>query len=320
MKFFTRLHEQLFAIKKNYFGEIGKKRLVPSRIALQKQYLDYFGRPIDLKNPVLLSEKLNWLKLYYHDPLMTLCADKYRLRIYVERVLGKGYTPRILGVWSHADEIDFDALPNAFVLKTNHDGRPIICKDKSKLDQETVRQALFEKLTDDYYIRSREWAYKNIKRLIFAEQYLSVPGGELIDYRFFCFNGEPKYCMTTSEHTDAKCGHTDYFDLDFNHLPFGGSSQRATMTPKKPDNLAEMLEVARRLASYAAFPFVRVDMYSVTGTIYVGELTFYPTGGMVNYRPEEWNKITGDYLTLPKKNAWRHFKDRDRKWIRKALK
>ena len=138
--------------------------------------------------------------------------------------------------------------------------------------------------------------------------------------QIFCFNGEPKYCMTTSEHTDAKHGSSDYFDLEFNHLPFGSSSQLATVTPKKPDNLAEMLEISRKLASYAAFPFVRVDLYNLSGKIYVGELTFYPTAGMVNYCPEKWNKTTGNYLTLPKKNAWRHLKGRDKKWIEQALK
>ena len=315
-----QLYEKLYQIKAIYFDIDSEKSLLSDAAFVKKFYLDRTGKPIDLKNPKTLAEKLNWLKAYYHDPLMTLCADKYRLRTYVERVLGKGYMPRILGVWSSPDEIDFNALPDTFVLKTNHDGGPIICKDKSKLDQEATRKLLAEKLKVNYYARGREWSYKNIKRLIFAEEFLSISDGELIDYRFFCFNGEPKYCMTTSEHTDAKHGRTDYFDLDFNHLPFGGSSQRATITPKKPDNLAEMLEVARKLASYAAFPFVRVDLYSLNKKIYVGELTFYPTGGMVNYHPEEWNKTVGDYLVLPKKNAWRHFKDHDRKWIRKALK
>ncbi|MBQ7172530.1 MAG: hypothetical protein IJR88_00200 [Clostridia bacterium] len=183
------LHEKLYscldAIKETYFSVDSKKNILPDRFFIQKYYQKRLGKKPNLKHPVLFSEKLNWLKLYYHDPLLTLCADKYRMRRYVKRVLGEGYTPHILGVWSSPDEIDFAALPEKFVLKTNHDGCPIICTDKSEFDIDATRNLLSEKLKDSYYTRSREWAYKNIKRLIFAEEYLSVPGEELIDYRFF---------------------------------------------------------------------------------------------------------------------------------------
>lgn len=321
MRFFEKLHEQLFSIKENYFGETGRKRFVPSRIFLKKYYFERLGKQIDFDHPKLLSEKLNWLKIYYHDPLMTLCADKYRMRRYVKRALGADYTPRVLGVWSSPKEIDFDTLPKKFVLKTNHDGCPIICIDKNKLDINATRDQLAEKLRADYYLRGREWSYKNIKRLIFAEEFLETPDGDdLVDYKIFCFNGDPKYIRVTSEHTDPKHGRVDHFDLDFCHLPFVDSWQPADHQPNKPENLAEMIEIAKKLASFGDFPFVRVDLYSIGDKIYVGELTFYPKNGMLCYHPEEWNKITGDYLTLPKKNGWRKIKGRNKKWLRQALK
>ena len=272
---FKKIHLKLYLLKEDLFSIDSKKNILPSRTFVQKYYLKRLGKPINLKEPQLLSEKLNWLKVYYHDPLMTVCADKYRMRKYVERVLGKGYTPRILGVWSSPDEIDFDALPEKFVLKTNHDGRPIVCTDKSQLDIAATRNLLAEKLKTDYYVRGREWAYKNIKRLIFAEEFLETPdGGDLVDYKIFCFKGEPKYIRITSEHTDPKHGRVDHFDLQFNHMLFVDTWQPAEHPPKKPENLDQMIEVARKLASFAAFPFVRVDLYSVDNKVYVGELTF----------------------------------------------
>lgn len=305
-------------IKDNYFNLESENCLYSDRVFVPKYYYKRLGKKMNVKNPKLFSEKLNWLKIYYHDPLYTICADKYRMREYVNKVLGEGYTVPLLGKWDKAEDIDFNLLPDKFVLKTNHDGCPIICTDKSKLDIESTKKLLNEKLKKNFYARGREWAYKNIKRLIFAEEFLET-NGELIDYRFFCFNGSPKIVHITSEHTDAKHGKSDYFDVDFNLLPFHGRSLPATNTPVKPENYGTMVKVAKKLSEYGKFPFVRVDMYNVNGKIYIGELTFYPSNGMVYYEPTEWNEILGSYLILPKKNGWKREK-RDKKWMAKILK
>jgi len=307
---------------RNWLDVSSEQNLIPDKAFVKIYYQKTMGRKIDLREPKLLSEKLNWMKLYYHDPLFTVCSDKYRMREYVKLILGEGYTPKLLGKWDRAEDIDFNMLPNQFVIKTNHDGGPIVCLDKRLFDCETARSKLKEKLNRDYYHRGREWSYKNIKRCIFAEELLGDGKEDLVDYKFFCFWGEPKVLYTTSEHTDAKHGGIDYFDMGFRHLPVkhGIDYPQAQKIPQKPNSFEEMIEVARRLSSYGeGIPFVRVDLYSVNGRIYVGEMTFYPTNGMIDYDPPEWNRITGDYLQLPRKNGWKYQKGRDNEWIKNVL-
>ena len=323
------IKEQLYKIKKFFLNNCTiftvkynpRKCVLPNRLYVPQYYKKRMGRTMDLKNPKEISEKLNWYKVYYHDPLLTLCADKYRMREYVKMVLGEGYTVPLLGKWESPNEIDFEALPDRFVLKTNHDGGPIVCQDKSQIDKNYVINKLKQKLKSNYYRRGRTWSYKNIKRCVFAEEFLDLGDEELVDYRFFCFNGIVKYICTTSEKTDAKHGHTDYFDAEFNKLPFCGGSGCAAVTPLQPANFEEMKKIAEQLASYGdgGIPFVRVDMYAFDDKIYIGELTFYPTNGMVNYNPKEWNKIIGDYFVLPKKNGWKKQSGRDDKWIKTII-
>ncbi len=320
---FQKLYEKLDAWKWTYFNVDSQKCILSDRAFISKYYFKRMGKKLDLKYPKTLAEKLNWLKIYYHDPLMTICADKYRMREYVKLILGEGYTPALLGVWEKPEEIDFDKLPQKFVLKTNHDGCPIICTDKSKLDFNAVRQQLSQKLKTDYYARGREWAYKNIKRLIFAEEYLEPESGELIDYKFFCFNGEPKLLYVISEKINEKNGALDYFDIEFRELPFKRiGKNKAKDQPQKPEDFEKMIQIAKKLSSYGegGIPFVRVDMYFCNGKIFVGELTFYPTNGMHEFEPAEWNQIIGDYLILPRKNGYKHQRGRDRAWIRRTLK
>ena len=306
-----------------FFNVESRDCILPTRVYIPKYYEYRMGNSMDLHNPKTISEKLNWLKVYYHDPLMTICADKYRMRKYVEKMFEqRGRTVPLLGKWDRAEDIDFDSLPNQFVLKTNHDDNPIICLDKALFDFESAKRTLDRKLHTSKYVQGREWSYKNIKRCIIAEEFIGDEHEDLVDYKFMCFNGEPKYIQVQSEHNDPKVDFAiDYYDLSFSRLPMMHNvHQPAKKSLQKPTQLNEMIDIARKLASFGtAFPFVRVDLYAVDGKIYVGELTFYPTNGMVQYTPDEWNAITGDYLQLPKGKEWKKRDKESQKWIREVL-
>lgn len=307
----------------NYFNYESKNCILPTRLYVPRYYFKRMGEKMDVKHPKSLSEKLNWLKIYYHDPLMTVCADKYRMREYVKHLCGDGYTVPLIGKWDKAEDIDFNELPNQFVLKTNHDGGPIVCLDKKNFDFDKARKQLDIKLKTSKYMQGREWGYKNIKRCIIAEQLIGDGVSDLIDYKFFCFNGEPKYLYTVSEHVDSKHGNIDFFDMDFNSLPFKMDIyENAQMLPQKPLNFEKMIEFSKKLSTFGgvAFPFVRVDFYEVEGQIYVGELTFYPTNGMISYAPDKWNTVTGNYMNLPKGKEWKKRDKLAKNWIKNTLK
>ena len=320
MKKFKKKLKSLLHFKSEYLSVESRKCILPTRIFVPKYYEYRMGKKMDLRHPKLFSEKLNWMKVYYHDPLFTLCADKYRMRKYVEKILGPGYTVPLLGKWDRAEDIDFASLPDRFVLKANHDGGPIICADKASFDCEAARALLSKKLNTSQYAKGREWSYKNIKRCIIAEDLLGDGTSFLNNYKFFCFYGEPKYLQVESENESAKEFKVDYFDMEFNELPFKSGLQKANNTPKKPGSFEEMKNVAVKLSSYGeGIPLVRVDMYYTGSRIYIGELTFYTGNGMIDYDPPEWDGIIGKWMVLPKKNGWRQQKGRDNAWIKKTL-
>ncbi len=245
-------------------------------------------------------------------------ADKYRNRLYIEKITGKDYSVPILGKWDRAEDIDFSTLPKSFVIKTNHDSHPYIVLDKDKADLEDIRHRLYVKLNISKYISSREWAYKNIKRCIIAEELLGDGKTELLDYKFFCFNGEPKYLDIFSESTDGKHGKINFFDMNFNRLPIKHKKHPIGDKPiPKPENFEEMVSLAKLLSQN--IPFIRVDMFNVKGKIYIGELTFYPAGGIPLYEPREAQEMIGSWLELPEKNGWKKLKNRDKQWLKKSL-
>ena len=310
---FGRLHFKFF---KKYY--IKKKGYMPDSKYIPIYYKEKMGKDLDLNNPKTIAEKLHWMKLYYRDPLFVLLADKYRNRFYVEKVTGKDYSVPVLGKWKRVGQIDFDALPDKFVLKTNHDDIPILILDKKNTDLQKIKEILFEKLHTSKYVSGREWSYKNIKRCIFAEELLGDGVHELLDYKFFCFNGEVKYIYIFSDSIDGKHGKMNFFDKDFNPMPFKHNKYPPSDKEiPKPDNYEEMVSLAEQLSQN--IPFVRVDMFNVEGKIYVGEFTFYPSNGILSYDPPEYEEIIGSWLTLPEKDGWKKL-DRDNKWIRETLK
>ena len=268
---------------------------------IRKKYRTELGEELNLKNPVTFNEKLQWLKLYDRNPLYTQLVDKYRLREYVTQKLGSGYLIPLLWVGDDPDAIDFNALPDQFVLKCNHNsGKGMyICHDKSKLDCAAVRNGLREGLQENFYLSSREWPYKDVPRKIICEQFMtdgSCTEG-LTDYKFFCFNGVAKIMYISTDY--SKDPRTDFFDMEFNHLPIKIKDPPADITPQKP----EQFEIMKRFAEILSegIPHVRVDFYLIQGRIYVGEMTFFHSAGFAKITPDEWNRKMGDWIILPQK-------------------
>ncbi|MCD8385612.1 MAG: hypothetical protein LUD17_01840 [Bacteroidales bacterium] len=181
------------------------------------------GYPLDLKHPKTFCEKLNWLKLYDHNPLYTLLTDKVKVKDYITNKIGSEYLIPTIGVWDKVEDIDFEKLPNQFVIKCNHNSGIglYVCRDKSFMDVEKVKHDLKDGLKENYYYRWREWPYKNIPRRILAEKYLTDDSGEdLRDYKFFCFDGVPRFMYVASDrNVSGEETKFDFFDMDFNHLP-----------------------------------------------------------------------------------------------------
>ena len=263
-----------------------------------------FGYKLDLDAPKTFSEKLQWLKLYDQRPEYVEMVDKHLVRQIVAQRIGEEYLIPQLGVWERPEDIDFDALPEKFVLKCNHNSGlgMCICQDKSVLDIQKVREDLAKGLAQDYYLRGREWPYKNVKRRIVAEQYMEdAETQELRDYKFFCFNGEPKALFVATERQAAEETKFDFFDMEYNHLDFRNGHPNAKIPPQKPQQFKKMCELAKVLS--AGIPHVRVDFYEVNGKIYFGELTFSHWSGMMPFEPASWDRTFGDWITLPEKTV-----------------
>ncbi len=272
---------------------------IPDKLYLKTKYYLRMGKKLNLSNPSTFTEKLQWLKLYGRRPIDTLLSDKYEVKKYVSNLIGDKYVIPLLGIWDHFDEIDFSSLPNAFVLKCTHDsGGVVVCQDKSRFDVSKAKRIIERGLKHNFYVYSREKAYKDIPRRIIAEQYkVDSRTQELRDYKFFCFNGIPKVLFIASDRQSVdQETKFDFFDMDFNHLPITNGHPNATTPPEKPLCFEEMKAIAAKLSS--GIPHVRIDLYEADGRIFFGEYTFSHWGGMMPFNPESWDKIMGDWIDL----------------------
>lgn len=273
---------------------------IPDKLYLKIKFYCRMGKRLNLKNPQTFNEKLQWLKLYGRRPIDTVLSDKYAVKEYITKTIGPEYVIPLLGVWDKFDDIDFDKLPNQFVLKCTHDsGGIVICKDKSKMDKKAAKKKLEKSLMIDYYVYSREKAYKNIPRRIIAEQYMEdAESSELKDYKFFCFDGEVKFFKIDFgrfvEHR------ANYYTPQGELLALG--EEKFPPNPNAqvvvPKNLETMVELAEKLSK--GKPFVRVDFYDVANHIYFGEFTFSPGCGMNKLKPEGWDEKIGEWIKLDK--------------------
>lgn len=258
----------------------------------------------NLKTPQTFSEKLQWLKLHDRNPEYTKMVDKLAVKDYVSQIIGSEYIIPTIGVWDKPEDIEWDKLPQQFVLKTTHGGGSdgvVVCKDKSNLNKKEAITKLNKDLKADAFRIGLEWPYKNVVRRILAEQYIKprLEVHDLADYKFFCFDGLVKGLFVATErqnpNEDVKF---DFFDSDFNHLPFRQGHDHAKVTPKKPENFELMKHLAEQLSK--GMHHVRVDLYDLGDKVLFGELTLFHFSGMVPFEPEKWDKRFGDMLTLPR--------------------
>ena len=282
-------------------GEHGLLNWMPDKIYLSILSRGSLGCKINLEHPKTFNEKLQWLKLHDRNPLYTQLVDKYEVREFVSEKIGDEHLiPLLGGPWDSVDEIDFDALPEQFVLKTTHDcGGIVICTDKGSFDREAAKAKLAKHLKRKYYCGNREWPYKNVKPRIIAEQYMSDGFGKgMRDYKIFCFNGKARLLFIASDRNEESCETKfDFYDMDFRHLPFTNGHPNASEPQQRPAQLQQMQALAEKLS--AGIPHVRVDLYLVHGKIYFGEMTFFHWSGMVPFDPPEWDEIIGSWLELP---------------------
>lgn len=268
---------------------------------LKLKYFVYFKKKINLNNPQSFNEKLQWLKLYDRNPLYVTMVDKYDVKKYVENKIGKEYIIPTIGIYKKINEINFNKLPNKFVIKCTHDcGSVVIVKNKNKIDYDEIKRKIENKLKVNYYYSGREWPYKNVKPRIIIEKYMEDnKTNELRDYKFFCFNGEVK-CFKI-DFNRATNHQANYYAPTGELLEFGEIICPPDYNKKldMPKNLNKMIELSEKLSK--GITFLRVDFYEMNGKIYFGELTFYPASGLGKFTDEKWDYKLGEMLELPYK-------------------
>lgn len=273
--------------------------MMPDKPYLKMKARFCFNYKFDLDHPVTFNEKLNWLKLYAHKPEYTMMADKYEVKKYVAEKIGAEYVVPCLGLWDRADDIDFDSLPNKFVLKCTHNsgkaGDSFICRDKTKIDLEELRKKIAKPLRQNYFLPGRDKQYRDIRRRIIAETLLDDgTGSELRDYKWWCFDGKPVYMYYTNKSTNV---YENFFDMDYNAVNINhGLPRLLPDAPKVPE-----FELMRKLAATLSkgIPFVRIDFFDVYGHVYFGEFTFFDWGGMRPFSNYETDLMLGKLITLP---------------------
>lgn len=285
------------------FDKLGLIRL-NDELFIKMQYRLFFNKELNLRNPETFNEKIQWLKLNDRNPRYIELVDKYLAKEEVGKIIGKQYIIPTYGIYDSFDEINFKELPKQFVIKTTHFGGShgvFIVRDKEKMDLNLIKKGINDTLKRNLYYYSREWPYKNVKPRIIVEKYLSEISSPLTrDYKFYCFNGNPKYLYVSEGLEDHSTGRIDFFDSDFKKAPFGRTDfMHFEGDLSRPKNYEKMLWISKKLS--ASIPFVRVDLYNIDGKIYFSELTFYPAAGLMEFSPSDWDKKLGDLLILPER-------------------
>ena len=278
---------------------------LPDEAYIRLFYFATTGRMLNLKNPVTFEDKQQWLKLHDRKEEYHELVDKYAVRKHIKSIIGEKYCIPLIGHWSRFEDIDFDTLPESFVIKCNHDSGSVkVIKNKSILtgtDMERLRNHFSKRLSYDFYYAGREYPYKGLKPRILIEKYMTDDKQELSglnDYKFFCFHGEPRIVLiVTDRATDCRY---DFYDMSFNHLDLRYGKGRDDDRIQKPVFFDEMKEVAAKLSK--GIPFVRMDLYEVGGQVYFGEYTFFDGGGFQFLEPEEWEYTMGSWIKLPTDN------------------
>lgn len=275
---------------------------MPDEEYVKRIFKARMGKELDLQNPKTFNEKLQWLKLYNRDPLYTKMVDKYEAKKYIGGIIGEEHIIPTIGVWDRFDDIDFDKLPDQFVLKCTHDsGGLVICKDKAKLDKAKAKRTIERALRKNYYYLWREWPYKDVKPRIIAEEYMSnLSGSETVEYKIFCFGGKARIVLVCKGTAHGSGRTNDYCDLELNRYPFESLNPNSKGELTVPEQLPEMIEIAETLSG--GIPQVRVDMYLFDEKVYIGEMTFFHNAGAVEFEPSDWDETLGSWIDLPEKS------------------
>lgn len=281
-----------------------KKQLVkvlPSSYVLKRRYFQRLGKKLNLKHPKTFNEKIQWLKLHDRKKEYPLYVDKYEVKKLISKWFGNKYIIPTIGVWNNYNQIDFDLLPEKFVLKCTHDSGSVkICKNKDLIDHQEWKKWFEEHLAVNWYDYCREWVYKTVKPRIIAEQYMDSLGDNgIIDYKFFCFNGNPELLYISIGLEDHSTAKISFYDMNGNEMPFYRSDYNQFHNAVFPENFSEMKSIAEIIAKNVNSPFVRVDLYSVENKVYFSEITFYPNAGYIPFTPPEYDLILGEKIILP---------------------
>lgn len=301
-KFMMPLYKKLSGYKTRREGKYDDETF------FKRRYKENTGKELNLDNPQTFNEKLLWLQIHDRNPVYTTISDKYLVKKWVAEKIGEKYVVPLIGVWDSVDDIPFDELPDEYVLKCNHDCGSVMVKRKGeKLDVKKVKKRFRKALKRNYYPVGRVWGYKNIVPKVFAEEYIkSIDKGFPIDYKIFCFDGEPKYTYCVSER-ETKTTRLDFYDLEWNHMPIFHRYPNSEKGVPKPKRWEEMLDIARKLS--AGFPHVRVDLYEEPdGKILFGEMTLCTSSGTVNYEPEHYEYEFGSYINIEQVKKGQYYK------------
>ena len=276
-------------------------RFLPDKTYIKLYYRLRVGRPLNTKNPTTLNEKLQWLKFNYRFPLQSIVSDKLLVRDYVAEKIGAEYLIPLLGTWENYDDVDFDKLPEKFVLKCNHDsGGLVVCTDKSKLDHKEARNRVEKSLKSNFFYIGREYQYRNIKPRIICEQFISDNGKVPMDYKIYCFNGKPDVILVCKDRFSDNTHRASYlyFDQEWRFQPLNKGDETLTeVDVPKPKNLDRMIEIAKDLSK--DFLFARIDLYNIDGQIYFGEITLSPNSGFDPDIKYETDLMFGERLKIP---------------------
>lgn len=294
-------YKKVFKTRKCRSAVLNMLRFIPDSLMLPLQYKIKLGRRLNLKNPQRYTEKLQWYKMHYRNPVMHQCVDKYQVREYIKK---KGLEEILIPLIAHYDNIEkveWDKLPEQFVMKTTHGGgglNVLVCKNKDELDFAEIKDKLsFESNPVKQNTGGREWAYYGLRPSLVVEELLvnqDNPAAGMNDYKIFCYNGKPKYIVVD---VDRYIGHKrNFYDVEWNNMHIESDCPASDREIEKPVGFEKMLEIAEKLSE--GFPYVRVDLYNNGGKIYFGELTFYPWSGYVQFEPDEADYMFGNDFEL----------------------
>lgn len=272
--------------------------LIPDKTYLKIKYFVKFRKKLDVDNPLTFNEKIQWLKLYDRKPQYTEMADKYKVKKIVSDLIGEEHIVPNYGVWDRFEDINFEELPDQFVLKCTHDsGSVLICRNKEEFNKKYARMHFNLALKRNYFWGGREWCYKNIKPRIIAEKYLPGLDNQIVDFKFFCFGGRPRYVYVSAGLENHSTARISFCNLDYTLAPFQRSDYaQFEVLPPKPAHYDEMIEIATKLSMGTTL--VRIDLYECDDKVLFSEMTFYPVGGFMPFVPEEWDKKLGDLVCL----------------------